>query len=307
MARARGVPFVDPDASLFVHAAVSIGTRLDELISFEPYLEDANSVYELHQMRIAAKRLRYTMDLFQSAFDDFSHYGKEFAAAVSEVKLLQEHLGNIHDADVLAPKLSAQLRKILSAAHGKDKQGEPLVGVNLVDFDACQGLLSLCIQTRGDRDASFELLKFDWGRMVEENRFDKWRKLLRKAITDETVAAVLHEPLPLGSISADAAEPALTKAPKTALQAPDTDGEAAKVPEIAPHATGTDGKAVRASETAPHATVTDGEAVKAPETAAQATGTDGEAVNEKPRDPRQSRNGKTIRPRASRKASGADA
>ena len=125
MARARTVPFVDPDASLFVHAAVSIGTRLDEVISFEPYLSDPTSVYELHQMRIAAKRLRYTMDLFQSAFDDFSRYGREFAEAVSHVKLLQEHLGNIHDADVLAPKLSAQLRKVLGAGHGKDKHGEP--------------------------------------------------------------------------------------------------------------------------------------------------------------------------------------
>src|SRR5580700_2003835 len=121
MAKARAVPFVDPDASLFVHAAVSIGTRLDELISFEPYLLDANCVYELHQMRIAAKRLRYTMDLFQSAFDDFSRYGREFAGIVTEVKLLQEHLGNIHDADVLTPKLSAQLHKILGAGYGKDK------------------------------------------------------------------------------------------------------------------------------------------------------------------------------------------
>jgi hypothetical protein len=284
MAKARAVPFVDPDASLFVHAAVSIGTRIDELISFEPYLADAKSVYELHQMRIAAKRLRYTMDLFQSAFDDFSRYGKEFAAAVSEVKLLQEHLGNIHDADVLAPKLTAQLRKILESGHGKDKHGEPIVGVHLVDFDACQGLLSLCVQTRNDRDASFELLKHDWSRMVEATLFDQWRKLLRKAITDETLAAVLHEPLPSGATLEDSAE--MRSAAETA---PITnDAQIPIAPESVPPAHDNEVEAAKTAETVPHA----------PENR------DGEAVNEKPRE---SRNGKTSRPRVGRKAAGADA
>jgi len=291
MARAKSIPYVDPDASLFVHAAVSIGTRLDELISYERYLADARAVYELHQMRIAAKRLRYTMDLFQSAFDDFTVYGKEFAVAVSEVKLLQEHLGNIHDADVLAPKLSAQLHKMLSEAHGKDKHGEPRVGVHLVDFDACQGLLTLCFQARRDRDGSFGLLKSDWERMRAANVFDQWRRLLRNAITDETLAAVLHEPLTSNSrLLTGLSNPLVEPIPSAVDDADSVKLHADSAPKPALPTVGPDGEANAADTTIPHVTAIQGK-----------------ALNEEPHDPGASSNGKSTRRHASRRAAGADA
>lgn len=208
MAKARAVPFVDPEASLFVHAAVAIGTRLDELVAFETYLADASEVYQLHQMRIAAKRLRYTMDLFQVAFSEYSRYGREFASAITEVKLLQEHLGDIHDADVLAPRLTGQLYKLMGPAQGNDKHGQPRVGVHLVDFDACAGLLALCMEAKRARETSFERLRTDWARMREQNLFDQWRKLLRNAITDETLASVLHDTAVLNVKSESAIAPA---------------------------------------------------------------------------------------------------
>lgn len=193
MAKAKPVPFVDPEASLFVHAAVAIGTRLDEMIAYEHVLDDVQEVFELHQMRIAAKRLRYTMDLFQTAYTEFSRYGRDFAATITQVKLLQEHLGEIHDADVLVPKLLAQISKQLSKSHLKDRHGDSLVGVHIIDLDACQGLLTLCAQARDNRDLSFENLRKDWARLQEQRVFEDLRKLLRSAITDETVAAALHE------------------------------------------------------------------------------------------------------------------
>ncbi len=193
MAKAKPVPYIDPEASTFVHAAVAIATRLDELIAFEPVLADASLVVELHEMRIAAKRLRYTMDLFLTAYKEYSRYGKEYAGVVTEIKLLQEHLGEIHDADVLTPRLTTQLREIVSAKQGKRDKKAPEVGVHLVDLDACQGLLTMCIEARSKRDERFERLKSDWKRICDSGLFDGLRRLLRNAVTDETLTRALHE------------------------------------------------------------------------------------------------------------------
>jgi hypothetical protein len=198
MTKAKKIPSIDAEASLFVHAAVAIATRLDEVMEYERFLADPSFVLELHEMRIAAKRLRYTMDLFLPAFNDYSKHGSQFASMITHIKLLQEHLGEIHDADVLVPRLAARLREILGPVNtkGKAQHTLPAVGVHLSDFDSCQGLLTLCIDARDKRESRFGQLNVDWKRMRETQVFEELRKLLRAAITDETLAAVLHEPGP---------------------------------------------------------------------------------------------------------------
>lgn len=193
MAKAKPLPKIDPDASLFAHAAVAVATRLDEMLDYERYMADPNAVYELHQMRIAAKRLRYTMDIYQPAFIDFSRYGKAFASYVEEIKLLQEHLGEIHDADVLVPQLTAQLQGLLANGSGKDKHGLMKVGVHYVDFAACQGLLALCQEAQAERDRRFVRLQQEWGRLKEQKAFEGLRRLLRDVITEETLHTVLQD------------------------------------------------------------------------------------------------------------------
>src|SRR5947208_16735857 len=103
VAKARPVAGLDAKASIFVNAALIIGTRLNELIEYEPHLADATAVYAHHQMRIASKRLRYTMELFQDLYSLHTAHGKEFTAAIGEVESIQKHLGEIHGAAVLVP------------------------------------------------------------------------------------------------------------------------------------------------------------------------------------------------------------
>ena len=50
--------------SLASNAPLMLHTRLEELYEFAPYISDPTRVDELHNMRIAAKRLRYTMEIF---------------------------------------------------------------------------------------------------------------------------------------------------------------------------------------------------------------------------------------------------
>ena len=64
----------------------------------------SNRVDELHAMRIAAKRLRYTMEIFPAAFDSPAQ-SREFNALFEKIKSIQEQIGEIHDSDVRAPLL----------------------------------------------------------------------------------------------------------------------------------------------------------------------------------------------------------
>jgi CHAD domain-containing protein len=74
--------------------------ELDELSRslFNPF-----DVEPLHQMRIAAKRLRYSLELFSPCFGGEL---KEFAKEIAE---LQTSLGELHDADVWIEDLGARL------------------------------------------------------------------------------------------------------------------------------------------------------------------------------------------------------
>jgi CHAD domain-containing protein len=51
-------------------------------------------VAELHEMRVVAKRLRYTLEIFAPLYPD------RYEALITVVKEMQELLGGIHDADV---------------------------------------------------------------------------------------------------------------------------------------------------------------------------------------------------------------
>lgn len=56
---------------------------------------------QLHQLRIACKHLRYTLELFEPAL------GKDAPAQIELVTAMQEQLGSLHDADVAATYFGA--------------------------------------------------------------------------------------------------------------------------------------------------------------------------------------------------------
>ncbi len=181
MAKAEPIRGLDADAPLAVNSALIIRTRLEEMLAYTPYLHDAESVYELHQMRIAAKRLRYTMELFQGVYAPNADFGPRFAAALETVKALQDHLGFLHDADVLVPQLTEHLTHLLKDSFGTDHREEPVVGVHFVDFDACIGLLTLCRESRAERDAQYAKFLTDWVQWQEQAVFPNLIVLLEEA------------------------------------------------------------------------------------------------------------------------------
>lgn len=97
--KARAVEGLDPVAPLGPNAARIVRVRLDELHSFaDAALEPSASVAQ-HDMRIAAKRLRYVLEITETCF------GPEAEAARRAAKELQGVLGEIHDCDVMLPRV----------------------------------------------------------------------------------------------------------------------------------------------------------------------------------------------------------
>ena len=88
MAKALPLYAVNPRETLRSNAPLMLHTRLEELYQFAPFIADPARVDELHNMRIAAKRLRYTMEIFQPCFVG-KEASKEFDRLYTQVKTVQ--------------------------------------------------------------------------------------------------------------------------------------------------------------------------------------------------------------------------
>jgi CHAD domain-containing protein len=96
--KARRVKKLDPAKPLRRSAARIVRTRLDELRSLADGALDPAAATAQHEMRIAAKRLRYVLEIVEDCF------GADAVAARHAAKRLQAVLGEIHDCDVMLPR-----------------------------------------------------------------------------------------------------------------------------------------------------------------------------------------------------------
>lgn len=95
--KARRVKGLDPQAPLRSNAARIVRTRLDELRSLAQAALEPTASTAQHDTRIAAKRLRYVLEVTEVCF------GLEAAAARRAARELQGALGDLHDCDVMLP------------------------------------------------------------------------------------------------------------------------------------------------------------------------------------------------------------
>ena len=95
MAKAKPLTGLDIQAPVGKNARIIAQTRLEELYQWSQFADEPYRVKELHDLRIAAKRLRYTLEIFENYLPDFC---KE---AVKELTQLQDELGDLHDGDAM--------------------------------------------------------------------------------------------------------------------------------------------------------------------------------------------------------------
>ena len=103
MAKPLPVRGLDPDRRLRPNARRILAVRIEEVYSYDGLVADPANVTELHDMRIACKRLRYLLEIFGVAF------GPDLRPFTDEVAGLQDLLGDIHDCDVQIPMLEGHL------------------------------------------------------------------------------------------------------------------------------------------------------------------------------------------------------
>ncbi len=105
--KARKVSKLDPAGPLADNVERIVNVRLEELCSFMPMAADPREVEALHDMRIAAKRLRYILEITEPCFGEYAK------TAVKLTKELQDLLGEIHDCDVQIPQVQQQLTELV--------------------------------------------------------------------------------------------------------------------------------------------------------------------------------------------------
>ena len=86
--------YAPTDASLLEQAYWHIYPKIDDFLSFEKCVHQEDAILKHHQMRIKAKWLRYTMEVFASL------YKNELSEEIETIKSLQDVLGEMHDCDV---------------------------------------------------------------------------------------------------------------------------------------------------------------------------------------------------------------
>jgi CHAD domain-containing protein len=96
--KARRVKGLKPEASFRSNAERIVATRLEELRGFAPEALEPSGETAQHEMRIAAKRLRYVLEIAASCL------GPEAERCRDVARELQGVLGDVHDCDVMRPK-----------------------------------------------------------------------------------------------------------------------------------------------------------------------------------------------------------
>jgi CHAD domain-containing protein len=100
--KARKVKGLDPDGSFRENAQRIAAVRIAEVWGFGEHAEDPREREALHDMRIAAKRLRYLLEITEISFGAPAKKGAKMA------RELQDMLGEIHDCDVMSERVRAR-------------------------------------------------------------------------------------------------------------------------------------------------------------------------------------------------------
>ena len=176
--KARQVKKLDPERSLGENAARIIQVRLDEMLAFAPRALEGRTTAQ-HDMRIAAKRLRYVLELTGFVF------GKPADTARRRARDLQDILGEVHDCDVMLPRVIDHRRSLrradaeaVRARAGDDPDLDPKLAARAPHRTSYRGLDVLEVYLRARRSLLFDRFVELW---AETERRGVWAALVRAA------------------------------------------------------------------------------------------------------------------------------
>jgi CHAD domain-containing protein len=134
MAKAREVTGLDPAVPFGVAAARVLRLRADELFEQADGVLDTGDIERVHDMRVATRRLRAVLEIFEACFEPEPH-----GEVLRDVKALADALGGRRDPDVQIAALTRYRE------HAPD-----------VDRPAVQGLVDSLAETQDSGNAALE-------------------------------------------------------------------------------------------------------------------------------------------------------
>ncbi len=181
--KARRVKKLDPEGPLVENAARILQVRLDELRSFAPRALDPDGVTEQHDMRIAAKRLRYVLEITEICF------GRPAVSARRRARELQGLLGDMHDCDVTIPVVQAQLDDLrhadaeaLRRRAGDEPDLDPEVARAAPSRTSYRGLEVLIVYLEARRGHLFERFREFWAAQEKAGTWDRLERAADKQL-----------------------------------------------------------------------------------------------------------------------------
>jgi CHAD domain-containing protein len=122
-----------------------VADGLRDLLDLGASLYEPFKTEELHEMRIAAKRLRYAIELFVAC------WGERIAPFAKEIAEMQSFLGEVHDSDIWIESLGKRLRR-----------GQAGAATNENDYQTAAWLLSEFVKKRTKEYRSALKLWSEW-------------------------------------------------------------------------------------------------------------------------------------------------
>ena len=174
----EGVYLFSP--ALYELAFSGINARLNELLEHAAYIQDESNVTELHNMRISAKRLRYTME----AFTDL--YGASLKPFINQTRKFQDMLGEIHDADVwieMIPRFIQEEGERIFMYFGNNRPLKRLL----------PGLEAFRANRTEKRKADYQRFLGIWAQAEEEHLWDELLKLINAPLDLEVALHSLQQ------------------------------------------------------------------------------------------------------------------
>ena len=152
--------------ALYRHSFHAIQQRLDTLLTFEDVVPHPEASQELHQMRIAAKWLRYTLETFAPL------YTNELKIFIDSVKEIQDLLGDLHDCDVWLDFLPQFMQEEQRRTLDYLGSAEPMQALE-------PGLESFRADRQQKRDNSYQTFATRWRQWKDEALWDKLRQTIQ--------------------------------------------------------------------------------------------------------------------------------
>jgi hypothetical protein len=173
--KARRVKKLEPRESLADNAARIVGVRLEEMRSFAPRALEPARTRDQHDMRIAAKRLRYVLEATEFCF------GRTAQSARRRARDLQGLLGELHDCDVMLPRVERHLADLrdadadaVRARAGDSADLDPTLAARAAHRTSYRGLEILLVYLQARRRLLFDRFSEFWR---EQERDRTWEGL----------------------------------------------------------------------------------------------------------------------------------